>query len=183
MVTSYANRTSPVIRGKWVLENILGTPPPPPPPNVPALEETGKAGQILSMRERMEQHRANPACSVCHSQMDPLGFALENFDAIGRWRDSESGKPIDSAGALPDGTSFHGPSGLRKVLLSRRHQFVLNVTEKLMTYAVGRGVEYYDSPTVRSIIRDAASGDYQWSSLILGIIKSSPFQMRRSKEL
>ena len=183
MVTSYANRTSPVIRGKWVLENILGTPPPPPPPNVPALEETGEAGQILSMRERMEQHRANPACSVCHSQMDPLGFALENFDAIGRWRDSESGKPIDSAGALPDGTSFHGPSGLRKVLLSRRHQFVLNVTEKLMTYAVGRGVEYYDFPTIRSIMRDASSGDYQWSSLILGIVKSSPFQMRRSKEL
>ena len=183
MVTSYANRTSPVIRGKWVLENILGTPPPPPPPNVPALEETGKAGQILSMRERLEQHRANPACSVCHNQMDPLGFALENFDAIGRWRDSESGKPIDSAGALADGTSFHGPSGLRKVLLSRRHEFVLNVTEKLMTYAVGRGVEYYDFPTVRSIMREAASGDYQWSSLILGIVKSSPFQMRRSKEL
>ena len=183
MVTSYANRTSPVVRGKWVLENLLGTPPLPPPPDVPALGEATQDGRPLSMRERMEQHRANPVCASCHARMDPLGFALENFDAIGRWRDTEAGKPIDTAGVLPDGTPFHGPAGLREVLLSRRQDFVLNVTEKLLTYALGRGVEYYDAPTVRSIMREAAPGDYRWSSLILGIVKSEPFQMRRSKEL
>ncbi len=183
MVTSYANRTSPVVRGKWVLENLLGTPPPPPPPDVPALGEATQDGRLLSMRERMEQHRANPVCASCHARMDPLGFALENFDAIGRWRDTEAGKPIDTSGVLPDGTPFQGPAGLREVLLSRRQEFVLNVTEKLLTYALGRGVEYYDAPTVRSIMQEAAPGDYRWSSLILGIVKSEPFQMRRSKEL
>ena len=182
MVTSYANRTSPVLRGKWVLENILGTPPPPPPPDVPALGEATRDGRPLTMRQRMEQHRANPVCASCHARMDPLGFALENFDAIGRWRDTEEGVPIDTAGVLPDGTPFQGPAGLREVLLSRRQEFVLNLTEKLLTYALGRGVEYYDAPAVRVIMQEAAPGDYRWSSLILGIVKSTPFQMRRSKE-
>jgi len=180
--TSYANRTSPVLRGKWILENILGTPPQPPPPNVPALEETTGNGKPLTMRERMEQHRANPACATCHVQMDPLGFALENFDAIGGWRTTEAGSPIDSSGVLPDGTQFQGAAGLRKVLLERREEFVMNVTEKLLTYALGRGVEYYDAPAVRSIMREAAPSDYRWSSLFMGIVKSTPFQMRRSEE-
>ena len=180
--TSYANRTSPVLRGKWVLENILGTPPPPPPPDVPDLEEASGDGKPLTMRERMEKHRANPACAACHAQMDPLGFALENFDAIGGWRTTEAGSPIDSSGALPDGTRFEGAPGLRRVLLSRREEFVMNVTDKLLTYALGRGVEYYDAPAVRSIMRGAAPNDYRWSSLITGIVKSTPFQMRRSEE-
>ncbi len=179
--TSYANRTSPVLRGKWVLDNILGTPPPPPPPNVLELEAATRDGKPLTMRQRMEEHRANPACAACHALMDPLGFALENFDAIGGWRDTEAGKPIDSSGVLPDGTQFEGASGLRTVLLSRREEFVRNVTNKLLTYALGRGTEYYDAPAVRSIMREAAP-DYRWSSLILGIVKSTPFQMRRSKE-
>ena len=180
--TSYANRTSPVLRGKWVLDNVLGTPPPPPPPNVPELEEASSDGQPRTMRQRMEEHRANPACAVCHARMDPLGFALENFDAIGGWRATEAGRPIDSSGVLPDGTQFEGASGLREVLLSRREEFVRNVTEKLLTYALGRGTEYYDAPAVRSIMREAAPSDYRWSSLIVGIVKSTPFQMRRSEE-
>jgi hypothetical protein len=180
--TSYANRTSPVLRGKWVLENILGTPPPPPPPDVPALAEATGDSKPLTMRERMEKHRANPACAVCHTRMDPLGFALENFDAIGGWRTTEAGSPIDASGALPDGTRFEGAPGLRKVLLGRRDEFVLNVTNKLLTYALGRGVEYYDAPAVRSILREAAPNDYRWSSLITGIVKSTPFQMRRSEQ-
>jgi len=180
--TSYANRTSPVLRGKWVLENILGTPPPPPPPNVPELEAATRDGKPLTMRQRMEEHRANPACAACHARMDPLGFALENFDAIGGWRDTEAGTPIDASGVLPDGTRFEGASGLREILLSRREEFVRNVTEKLLTYALGRGIEYYDAPSVRSIMREAAPGDYRWSSLIVGIVKSTPFQMRRSEE-
>jgi len=180
--TSYANRTSPVLRGKWVLENILGTPPPPPPPNVPALEEPTGESKPLTMRERMEKHRANPACAVCHTRMDPLGFALENFDAIGGWRTTEAGIPIDASGTLPDGTQFEGVPGLRDILLERRDEFVLNVTEKLLTYALGRGAEYYDAPAVRSIMREAAPDDYRWSSLITGIVRSPPFQMRRSEE-
>ncbi len=180
--TSYANRTSPVLRGKWVLENILGTPPPPPPPNVPELEGATRDGKPLTMRQRMEEHRANPVCAACHARMDPLGFALENFDAIGGWRDTEAGTLIDASGVLPDGTRFEGAPGLRKVLLSRREDFVRNVTEKLLTYALGRGTEYYDAPAVRSIMREAAPSDYRWSSLIVGIVKSTPFQMRRSEE-
>ncbi len=181
-VTSYANRTSPVLRGKWVLENILGAPPPPPPPDVPELKERDEGGKILSMRQQMEQHRANPACIVCHAQMDPLGFALENFDGIGGWRTTDANVPIDASGVLPDGTRFEGPAGLRQVLLSRSEEFVTNVTEKLLTYALGRGAEYYDAPAIRKIVREAAPGDYRWSSLIMGIVRSTPFQMRRSKE-
>ena len=180
-VTSYPNRTSPVVRGKWVMENLLGTPPPEPPPNVPTLEEKNDEGQALSMREAMVRHRQNPACSACHAPMDPLGFALENFDAVGEWRAvSEAGTPVDASGALPDGTEFHGPAGLRDLVVSHPDQFVGTVTEKLMTYALGRGVEYYDAPAVRMIVRDAAKEDYRWSAIILGLVKSTPFQMRRS---
>jgi hypothetical protein len=182
MVTSYPTRTSPVLRGKWLLENILGTPPPPPPANVPPLQENGEgASKPLSVRERMEQHRKNPVCASCHARMDPLGFALENFDAVGRWRTtSEAGTPIDASGVLPDGTKFEGPADLRKALLNRREEFVGTVTEKLLTYALGRGVDYRDRPAIRTIMRGAAPTDYRWSSLILGIVESTPFQMRRS---
>jgi hypothetical protein len=178
-VTSYPNRTAPTIRGKWVLEQLLGTPPPPPPPNVPSLNE-GASAKAMTMRQRMEQHRANPACAACHGIMDPVGFALENFDGLGRWRDS-AGRgtgPIDSSGVLPDGTKFEGPAGLRDVLLSKRHLFVETFTERLLTYALGRGVEEYDRPVIRKIVREAAANDQRWSSVILGIIKSAPFQMR-----
>jgi len=180
-VTSYSNRTAPTIRGKWLLENVFGAPPPPPPPNVPSLtEEEGREGKVLTMRERLAQHRANPVCAACHDRMDPLGFALENFDALGKWRTSEGTTPIDPSGKLPDGTEFQGPAELRKILLGRREQFVITVTEKLLTYALGRGLEYYDQPVIRKIVRDAAPDGYRWSSLIEGIVNSTPFQMRRS---
>ncbi len=179
-VTSYANRTSPVLRGKWILENILGTPPPPPPPDVPDLE-TAEGGAPLSMREAMEQHRANPVCASCHQLMDPPGLSLENFDAVGRWRDrSETKAAIDASGVLPDGTEYEGPSGLKAALLRHPDRFVTTVTEKLLTYALGRGVEYYDAAAVRSIVRNTAENDYRLSSLILGVVESVPFQMRRS---
>jgi hypothetical protein len=178
-VTSYPNRTAPTIRGKWVLEQLLGTPPPPPPPNVPSLNDDASA-KTMTMRQRMEQHRGNPACAVCHGIMDPLGLALENFDGLGRWRDSagrETG-PIDSSGVLPDGTKFEGPAGLRDVLLSKRDLFVETFTERLLTYALGRGVEEYDRPVIRKVVREAAPHDHRWSTIILGIVKSVPFQMR-----
>ena len=179
-VTSYANRTSPVNRGKWVLENILGTPPPPPPPDVPELE-TAEGAEPLSMREAMEQHRANPVCASCHRLMDPLGLSLEHFDAIGRWRDREGGgAAIDASGELPDGTPFDGPSGLRAALLRHPDRFVTTVAEKLMIYALGRGVEHYDAPAIRAIVRDAARDDYRLSALVKGVVRSTPFQMRRS---
>ena len=180
-VTSYANRTSPVLRGKWILENILGTPPPPPPPNVPPLAESNGGGKALSMRERMAQHRANAACSGCHQLMDPAGLSMEHFDAIGRWRTrTEAGSAVDSSGSLPDGSTFDGLSGLRGALLNRPELFVSTTTEKLLTYALGRGVEYYDAPTVRAIVRDARQNDYRFSSLLLGVVASRPFQMRRT---
>ena len=176
-VTSYANRTSPTIRGKFLLENILGTPPPPPPPNVPSLkEQTGEDGVVLTMRQRMEQHRANPACAVCHARMDPLGFALENFNAIGQWRTTEGTASIDTSGVLPTGAKFNGPVELRKILLSHPEQFANTMTQKLLTYALGRGLDSYDLPGVRKITRSAAP-DYKWSSIVLGIVKSVPFQM------
>jgi uncharacterized protein DUF1592/uncharacterized protein DUF1588/uncharacterized protein DUF1585/uncharacterized protein DUF1587/uncharacterized protein DUF1595 len=180
-VTSYATRTSPVIRGKWILSNILGVPPPPPPAVVPALKENGGIGKSVSVRERLAQHRGNPACSGCHKLMDPAGFSLENFDAVGRWRTSEDGIPIDAAGGLPDGSSFEGAAGLRQALLRRPDLFVSTFTEKLLIYALGRGVEYYDAPAVRKIVAEARSNDYRFSSVILGIVKSTPFQMRRSQ--
>ena len=180
-VTSYPNRTSPVLRGKWVLENLLGAPPPEPPPDIPALEERNEDGEPVSMREAMVQHRENPACSVCHAPMDPIGFALQNYDAIGGWRDvNEGGTPVDATGVLPDGLRFEGRAGLSGLLLARPDDFVGTVTEKLLTYALGRGMEHYDAPTVRKIVRRAAGEDYRWSSIILGIVNSAPFQMRRS---
>ena len=181
MVTSRPNRTSPVLRGKWVLGSLLGTPPPPPPPDVPALNEKREDVGSLTMRQRMEQHRANPACTSCHVQMDAMGFALENFDAIGKWRTTEGNAPIDASGVLADGTRFEGPVGLRKVLLSRPEQFVQNVTKKLLTYALGRDLDAYDDPAVEKILREGAPGGYRWSSLIVGITNSTPFQMRRSQ--
>jgi mono/diheme cytochrome c family protein len=180
-VTSYANRTSPTLRGKWVLENVLGTPPPPPPPDVPSLKESNENSKALPMRQRMEEHRANPACAVCHVRMDPLGFALENFDGIGKWRTNEANTPIDASGVLPGGTKFNGPDGLRKILLSHPEQFVTTLTEKLLTYGLGRGLEYYDAPTIRRITREAAANDYRWSSIIVGIVESTPFQMRETR--
>jgi mono/diheme cytochrome c family protein len=182
--TSRANRTSPVIRGKWILENIFGTPPPPPPPNVPELKDDGKnAGKVLPMREQMAQHRANPTCAACHAQMDQLGFALENFDAIGEWRDRDpSGQPIDASGKLPDGTVFSGPVELRKVLLNHSDDFLTTMTEKLLTYALGRGLEPADAPAIRLIKREAARTNYRFASLVQAIVSSAPFEMRMAQE-
>ncbi len=181
-VTSYPDRTSPVVRGKWILENLLGTPPPTPPPNVPELEATDAAGEVLSMRERMVAHRANPVCASCHAMMDPLGFALENFDAVGRWQTiGESGARIDATGRMPDGREFDGLEGLRTAL-GESDLFVTTLTEKMLTYALGRGLEYYDQPAVRTIVRDASADDYRLASLIQGIVESVPFRMRRAAE-
>jgi hypothetical protein len=175
--TSYPNRTSPVVRGRWLLENMLGAPPPPPPPDVPALKESGAEGQPKSVRERLEMHRQNPTCAACHVRMDPLGFSLENFDALGKWRTVSDGAPIDASGSLPDGTQFEGVVGLRNLLLSHRDDFVRTLTEKMLAYALGRSVEYYDLPVVRQVARGAAPGDYRWSAVILGIVQSAPFTM------
>jgi hypothetical protein len=181
-VTSYPNRTSPVLRGKWLLENILGTPPPAPPPDVPALKDKGANGERRSVRERLEAHRRNPACSSCHAQMDPLGFALEHFDAIGKWRTIDEGRTaVDASGSLPGGTAFEGLAGLRSLLLIRREQFVGTVSERLLSYALGRGLESYDRPAVRRIVRTAKPDDFRWSSIIIGIVESMPFQMRRTE--
>lgn len=181
-VTSYPNRTAPTIRGKWVLENILSAPPPPPPPNVPGLRRENDEGRVLSMRETMEQHRSNPVCASCHKVMDPLGFALENYDAIGYWRtvDAASGVAIDPSGTLPDGTPFVGLTELRDVLIAERSgDFVLTVIEKLLIYALGREVDYRDAPAMREIMRQSAPDDYRLTSLIQAIVHSTPFQMRR----
>jgi hypothetical protein len=179
-VTSYPDRTSPVVRGKWILENLLGTPPPPPLPNVPPLKPPSFAGKVLSVRERIAAHRNSPVCASCHSMMDPLGFALEHFDGVGKWRAlDESGAAIDASGAMPDGTKFDGVDGLRTALLSS-DRFVTTLTEKMLTYALGRGVEYYDMPAVRAIVRDASRDEYRFTSLIRAIVESAPFQMRRS---
>ena len=180
-VTSYANRTSPVIRGKWLLENFLGVPPPVPPANVPPFPENEGTSQPKSVRERLEQHRKNPVCASCHAQLDPLGFALENFNAVGTWRATDASTPVDATGALPDGTKFNGPAEFRAALLRHRDTFVRTLTEKLLTYAMGRGVEYYDMPAVRQIMRESAPHDYRWSAVVLSIIRSMPFQMRRAQ--
>jgi hypothetical protein len=178
MVTSYPNRTSPVLRGKWVLTSLLGTPPPQPPPNVPGLKDKGEGGKPATVRARLEAHRKNPFCASCHTSMDPLGFALENFDAAGNWRTIDAGAPIDSSGVLPNGTEFVGPVGLRNALLARKEQFVQAMTEHLLAYALGRQLEAYDMPTVRKIVYDARADDYRWRSIISGIVKSEPFLMR-----
>ena len=181
-VTSYGNRTSPVLRGHWLLDNVLGTPPPPPPANVPGLADKGEDGQPRSVRERMEQHRKDPQCASCHVAMDPLGFALENFDAVGKWRAmTEAGTPVDPDSALPDGTPIAGVAGLRTHLLNHREQFVGTVADKLLTYAIGRGTEYFDRPALRRLTREAGGGNSRWSALILGVVKSTPFQMRRAE--
>jgi hypothetical protein len=182
-VTSYPNRTSPVLRGKWILENILGTPPPPPPPNVPTLRENGEDGKVMSVRERLEEHRKNPACATCHRVMDPLGFSLENFDATGAWRTKEArGVGVDASGRLADGTPVDGPVALRMALVKHPEQFVRTMTEKLLTYGLGRGIESCDMPAVRAIARDAARQNYRFSALIMGIVKSTPFQMKKAHD-
>jgi cytochrome c551/c552 len=178
-VTSYATRTSPVIRGKWVLENLLGTAPPPPPPAVPALKDDGGAADKLPMRARLAKHRESPACQGCHQLMDPAGFSLENYDAIGRWRTRDGNAELDVSGGLPDGSAFTGVDGLEKAVLSRPELFVSALTEKLLTYALGRGVEWFDAPAVRGVVERAGRDESRFSSIILGIIESSPFQMRR----
>ncbi|HEY7698716.1 MAG TPA: DUF1588 domain-containing protein, partial [Vicinamibacteria bacterium] len=181
-LTSVANRTSPVQRGKWVLEVLLGSPPPPPPPNVPALEETKAVAQdrVLTIRERMEEHRKNPACTSCHTVIDPIGLALENFDVTGAWRTKDGGAPVDASGELYDGTPLDGPLGLRDALLGRSDAIILSFTESLLTYALGRRVEYSDMPAVRKIVRDAAANDHRMSSYILGVVESAPFRMSRA---
>jgi hypothetical protein len=182
-VTSYATRTSPVLRGKWVLENFLAAPPPPPPADVPALKTEGnEPGKLLTMREAMTQHRANPACAGCHARMDPIGFSMENFDALGKWRERDAGSLIDATGVLPEGTRFDGVPGLRKLLVEHSDEYVATVTEKLLMYAVGRNLQYYDAPAVRDIVRGAARDNYTLSALVLGIVKSAPFQMREAQK-
>jgi hypothetical protein len=176
-VTSHGNRTSPVVRGKWVLDNLLGSPPPPPPPNVPPLDE-GEGVAPKAMRERMEQHRRSPACAGCHKIMDPIGLALENFDAVGAWRTADGATPIDASGQLSDGTAIDGPVSLRNALLRRREVFIRTVTEKLLTYALGRSLDFHDMPAVRSIVRESAHHEHRWSSIVLGVVRSAPFQMR-----
>jgi Protein of unknown function (DUF1588)/Protein of unknown function (DUF1585) len=177
--TSLADRTTVVGRGKWILDNVLGSPPPPPPPNVPPFPENKSGGKVLSVRERMEQHRANPVCASCHARMDPLGFALENYDATGQWRTRDGDTTIDASSVLPDGTKLDGPAGLRSWILARPAQFATALTEKLVIYALGRGLEPYDAPAIRHIVNGAAA-DYRFQSLIVGVVKSTPFQMRRS---
>ena len=176
-VTSYPNRTSVVLRGKWLLANILGSPPAPPPADVPTLKDAGQDGQPRSLRDRMERHRSNPACSGCHQRMDPLGFALENFDALGKWRMAADGETINASASLPDGTAFEGMTGLRDLLVKHKDDYVRTVAEKLLAYGIGRGIEYYDLPTIRKIARESSPADYRWSSLVLGIVRSTPFGM------
>ena len=181
MVTSYPTRTSPVLRGKWVLENLLGAPPPPPPPDVPALA-AGAETSAGSLREALEQHRANPACAACHAKLDPLGFALENFDAVGAYRTEDDGAAVEASGALPDGTLVDGPAGLRRVLLDRRQEFVETLAAKLLTYAIGRGLESYDQPAVREIRRRVEAAEHRFSALVAAVVDSVPFRLRRSPE-
>jgi hypothetical protein len=176
-VTSYPNRTSVVIRGRWLLANLMGAPPPPPPPDVPALKEPGADGQPRSLRARMEMHRKDAVCASCHQRMDPLGFALENFDAVGKWRTEADGAPIDTSASMPDGARFNGVAGLRELLASHQEDFARTFTGKLLSYAIGRGVETNDLPAIRKIARDAARNEYRWSSIILGIVNSPPFSM------
>jgi hypothetical protein len=183
-LTSVADRTSPVQRGKWVMEVMLGSPPPPPPPNVPLLDDTKAiaGGKMLTTRERMEEHRKNPACTSCHRVIDPLGLALENFDATGAWRIKDNEVPVDSNGDLYDGTKMEGPRGLQQALLKHSDVFLLSFTENLMTYALGRRVEYFDMPAIRAIVRDAAKNNNRMSSFILGVANSAAFRMAKPVE-
>jgi hypothetical protein len=181
LITSHADRTSPVVRGKWILDNLLGSPPPPPPPNVPPLPDT-PAAKPLTMRARMEQHRENPACANCHKLMDPMGLALENFDAIGAWRTEDNGARVDAAGQLADGTTIDGVAGLREALLKHPEALVTTATEKLLTFALGRGLEPEDMPAVRAIVRQSERDGYRFASLIEGVANSTPFRMRKAEE-
>jgi hypothetical protein len=180
-LSSYATRTSPVLRGKWILENLLGTPPPPPPADVPAFDESPSRASA-SMRERLEQHRANPSCAACHDQMDPLGFSLENYDAAGRWRTRDGNSDVDSTGTLPDGRTIRGAEGLKAVLRSQSALFTRNVAGKMLIFALGRGLEPGDSPALDAISRQTSQGGYKFSSLILAIVNSTPFQMRKGTD-
>ena len=180
-VTSYPHRTSPTIRGKWLLENILAAPVPPPPPDVNTTLDETKTVKTTTVREMLEHHRTNPACASCHANMDPLGFALDNFDSIGQWRTRDGDALIDASGVLLDGTKVDGPAALRTALLQQKDQYVKAVTGKLLMYALGREIDYYDAPAIRSIVRTASADDYRWSSIILAMVKSPPFQFRRSK--
>jgi hypothetical protein len=170
-----------VIRGKWILSNILGTPPAPPPAELPPLKDTSASGKVLTGRERIAQHRANPACASCHNLMDPVGFAFENYDAVGRWRTKDEGGAVDASGVLPNGKSFRGAAELQTAVLERPEHFVSTMTEKLLIYALGRGVDYHDAPAIRKIVHDARATDYRFSSIILGIVESKPFQMRSAQ--
>ena len=177
-VSSYATRTSVVLRGKWVLDNFLNSPPPPPPPNVPSLDAS-HIGKSASLRQVMEEHRANPVCASCHTRMDPIGFSLENYDAVGAWRDKDGALPVDSSGVLPDGRTFRGADGLNGILRADKDKFASAVTTKVLEYALGRGVESYDQPSIRKIAASLASDNYRASSLVLNIVNSFPFQMQR----
>ncbi|MBC7806222.1 MAG: DUF1588 domain-containing protein, partial [Akkermansiaceae bacterium] len=181
-VTSYPNRTSPVLRGKWILDNILDAPPPAPPPGVPNLDVSA-VGSAKSLREQLEEHRKNPACASCHSRMDPLGFGLENFDAIGAWRKKDGEVAIDSSGSLPDGRKFNGPDGLKTVLKTDNAAFVQGLSSKMLTYALGRGLERHDRATVKDISKQVAANDYRFSRLVLEIVASRPFQMRKGNRI
>jgi hypothetical protein len=176
-VTSYPNRTSPVLRGRWLLDNVLGAPPPPPPPDVPLLSENSASAKTTSMRQQMEAHRKSPSCAVCHVRMDPLGFSLEQFDALGKWRTANDGIAVDASAALPDGTRFEGITGLRQVVARHPHDFASTFTQKLLAYAIGRSLDAHDQPAVRQIARAAAAQGYRWSSIITGIVTSTPFTM------
>jgi hypothetical protein len=180
IVSAYPTRTSVVTRGKWVLENLLGTPPPPPPPNVPTLKES-EIGASATLREKMEQHRADPNCAVCHLRMDPIGFSLENYDASGSWRTNDGKFPIDASGQLPDGKKFSGAQGLEQILRDKSDLFTRNLTVKMLTYALGRGLERYDDSTVDAITRDLAAHEFKFSRLVTDVIESKPFQMRSSE--
>jgi hypothetical protein len=184
LATSLAARTSPVKRGQWVLDALLGAPPPPPPDNVEQLDETAAAAESLSLRERLERHRSDPSCASCHRRMDGIGFGLENFDAIGAWRDDENGKPIDAAGKLADGASFDGVVELKRLLVTqRRDEFLRCLTEKMMTFALGRKLEYADDPAVAQIVEQLAQDEYRFSSLVVGIVRSEPFRHAKSVAL
>jgi hypothetical protein len=180
LVTSYPTRTSPVIRGKWILDNILGVPPPPPPADVPALENVKTSKKTMTIRERLSEHRKNPTCAGCHRLMDPVGFALENYDAVGRWRTVDAGERIDASGTFFDGTPFRGVGDLQNAILAHPEFFVTTLSEKLLTFALGRGVEHYDAPAIRKIVRDAARDDYRFASIVMGVVNSMPFQNRKT---
>jgi hypothetical protein len=181
MVTSYPDRTAPVVRGFWVLESLLGMPPPPPPPDIPDLKTVTDDGRPLSMRAQMEKHRENPSCAVCHVRMDPLGFSLENFDAIGRWRQTSGGVPVDASAVFADGTPINGVTGLRAFVLKHQDSYVHTFVSKMLTYAIGRQIDYRDQPAIRRIVRDAEASGYRWSAIIRGIVSSTPFQMGRTE--